>query len=246
MNAIIIDDEKIGANTLQTLLSKYCGDINLLAIKHSAPEGIKSILDLKPDLVFLDIEMSPDTGFDVVNATHHLNYKVIFTTAYDHYALKAFKIQALDYLLKPIDTAELIQAVQHAHLRIKENDNRANEQLGAFFKSIKNPAKKISLPTGKGLTLVAPGEIMYLESDSNYTKVFLKTGEKILISKTLKDLAEKFSDNNFCRVHAAYTVNLDEIDQYIKGDGGYLILKNKATIPVSRAHKQELLNKIGL
>ncbi|PBQ34703.1 DNA-binding response regulator [Sphingobacteriaceae bacterium] len=246
MNAIIIDDEKIGANTLQTLLTKHCGHVNLLAIKHSAPEGIKSILDLKPDLVFLDIEISPDTGFDVIDATNHLNYKVIFTTAYDNYALKAFKIQAIDYLLKPIDTEELIQAVQHAHLRIKENDKRTNEQLETFFKSIKNPAKKISLPTGKGLTLVAPGEIIYLESDSNYTKVFLKTGEKILISKTLKDLAEKFSGTIFCRVHAAYTVNLDEIDQYIKGDGGYLILKNKASIPVSRAYKQELLNKIGL
>lgn len=245
MNALIIDDERTGATGLKLLLEQHCKQVKVLGIEHSAPEGIRRIRELKPDLVFLDIEMSPDTGFDVIEATRQLHYQVIFTTAYDSYAIKAFKTQAVDYLLKPIDANELKQAVKHASDRARQQQPGLNDQLESVLRNLIHPAKKIPLPSGNGVTLVAAGEILYFESDSNYTRVFLRSGNKVLVSKTLKSFEEKLDAASFCRVHAAYIVNLNEVDRYIKGDGGTLILKDKTSIPVSRAYKQELLTRIG-
>lgn len=246
MKALIIDDEKTGAAGLKVLLEQHCREIILEGIEHSAPDGIRRIRELKPDLVFLDIEMSPHTGFDVIEATREYPYHVIFTTAYDTYAIKAFRAQAVDYLLKPIDVGELKQAVANAAKRMQKSHSAHNERLDALIRNLKEPLKKIPLPTNNGIILVAPEDILYLESDSNYTQVFFKSGNKILISKTLKSFDEKLSHLNFCRVHAAFIVNLNEIDRYIKGDGGTLVMKNRSSVPVSRAYKQDLLNRIGV
>lgn len=246
MKALIIDDEKTGAAGLKVLIEQHCQEITLEGMEHSAPDGIRRILETEPDLVFLDIEMSPDTGFDVIEATKGLDYHVIFTTAYDSYAIKAFKTQAVDYLLKPIDVDELKQAVKNALKRAQKTQSISNTQLDALIKNMRDPLKKIPLPTGNGIVLVAIDDILYFESDSNYTQVFLKSGNKMLISKTLKSFDEKLSDQYFCRVHAAFIVNLNEIDRYMKGDGGTLIMKNKSSIPVSRAYKQGLLDRIKL
>lgn len=246
MKALIIDDEKTGAAGLKVLIEQHCTEITLEGIEHSAPDGIKRIFEVEPDLVFLDIEMSPDTGFDVIEATKGLDYHVIFTTAYDSYAIKAFKTQAVDYLLKPIDVSELKNAVKNAVKRSQKNQSISGPQLETLIKNIREPLKKISLPTGNGIVLVSVDDILYFESDSNYTQVFFKTGNKMLISKTLKSFDEKLSDQHFCRVHAAFIVNLNEIDRYIKGDGGTIIMKNKSSIPVSRAYKQILLDRIKL
>lgn len=246
MKALIIDDEKTGASGLKILLEQHCSAVEVKGIEHSAQDGIRRILELQPDLVFLDIEMSPDTGFDVIEATRHLPYQVIFTTAYDSYAIKAFKAQAVDYLLKPIDVAELKAAVKLALQRAQGNAGLLSEQLTSLLKNIKDPARKIALATGSGVTLVSPAEILYLESDSNYTTVFLKSGGKVLVSRTLKSFEEKLDHPDFCRVHAGYIVNMKEVERYVKGDGGSLILSDKSCIPVSRAHKQQLLDRIGI
>lgn len=246
MKALIIDDEKTGAAGLKILIEQHCQEITLEGMEHSAPDGIKRILETQPDLIFLDIEMSPDTGFDVIEATKDLDYYVIFTTAYDSYAIKAFKTQAVDYLLKPIDVDELKQAVKNVLKRAQKTQNISGAQLDALIKNMRDPLKKIPLPTGNGIVLVAIDDILYFESDSNYTQVFLKSGNKMLISKTLKSFDEKLNDQYFCRVHAAFIVNLNEIDRYMKGDGGTLIMKNKSSIPVSRAYKQALLDRIKL
>jgi len=246
MNAIIIDDEKTGAKGLQVLLKKNCSDITVIAVEHSAEEGINSILRLKPDLVFLDIEMPGGTGFDVIEATREVNYEVVFTTAYEHYAIKAFKTQAVDYLLKPIDTDELVRAAGNVRLKIEKNTAiHLNGKLEMLLKTVGVQTKKIHIPTNKGVTLVDPAEIIYLESDSNYTSIFLKSGQKFLISKTLKSLEERLNPVDFCRVHSAYLVNLNEIEQYVRGDGGTLVMKNKTSIPVSRSHKQTLMDMLG-
>ncbi|MBA3680331.1 MAG: response regulator transcription factor [Bacteroidetes bacterium] len=246
MNVIIIDDEKNGAEALQLLLKHNCRHVNTIALKHSPEEGIESILTLQPDLVFLDIEMPNASGFDVIKATKEINYEVIFTTAYEQYAIKAFKTQAVDYLLKPIDVEELVAAVKSAETKIEAKSNKVPADLEALVKKIVYSSKKISVPTSEGIHLFDAREIVRLESDSNYTNIFLKSGQKFLISKTLKSIADQLKEYNFCRVHSAHLVNLDEVDKYIKGDGGTLILKNKISIPVSRNNKAELLNKIGL
>ena len=246
MNVIIIDDEKNGAEALQLLLQHNCKNINIVAVKHSAEDGIKSILNLKPDLVFLDIEMPNASGFDVIKATTDVNYEVIFTTAFAQYAIKAFKTQAVDYLLKPIDIDELIAAVKNAEKKIGEKKINTITGLEAFVKKVVYSTKKISVPSNEGISFIAADDIVRLESDSNYTNIFLKNGEKILTSKTLKSMTDQLKDHNFCRVHSAHLVNLDEVDKYIKGDGGTLILKDKTSIPVSRTNKAELLGKINM
>lgn len=245
MKAIIIDDEETGTRGLELLLKRHCPQITVVDIKHSAEDGIRSILALKPELMFLDIELPSATGFDVIEATQNLNYQVIFTTAYEHYALKAIKAQAADYLLKPIDSEELIKAVKNAETRLEQREG-IDVQLQKLLKATVTSGKKIPVPTGKGITLVAPQEILYLQSDSNYTTLHLKSGQKLLISKTLKHFEDKLSPAQFCRVHAAYLVNLEEIEHYVRGDGGNLILKDKTSIPVSRMHKQAVLNRLGL
>lgn len=248
MNAIIIDDEKNGAEVLQLLVQQACPQVHVVAVEHSAAAGITAIRQLRPELVFLDIEMPTATGFDVYEATKDCNCEIIFTTAYEHYALKAFKTEAIDYLLKPVDVDELLVAVNKARNRMDtKNGNGLNHRadLSAIFKSIAVASRKIAIPTSEGVLLVAASEIVYLESDSNYTNIFLKDGRKILVSKTLKLIEKQFLDCNFCRVHSAFLVNLDEVERYIKGDGGTLMLRNKAAVPVSRSYKQELMRRIG-
>ena len=246
ISTIIIDDEKNGAEVLKLLLEQNCPSIKILAIEYDADNGINSINAYKPDLVFLDIEMPTATGFDVIEATKNYDFEVIFTTAYEHYAIKALKAHAADYLLKPIDLDELLLAVDNVETRITKNKMLVPNNLQEVLISALNKNKKISIPTSEGVHIMSSDDIIYLESESNYTNLFLKDGRKILISKTLKSMDEQLKDCNFCRVHSTYLVNLNEIEKYIKGDGGQLILKNKTTIPVSRANKQELLIKIGL
>jgi two-component system, LytTR family, response regulator len=247
MKAIIIDDEKNGAEVLQLLLEQNCPNVEIISINYTPESGIEQILKLKPDLVFLDIEMPTASGFDVIAATKEMDYEIIFTTAYEHYAIKAMKANAVDYLLKPIDIDELINSVESARIKIEEKQkNNYGEQLESLLKKIAFTAKKIALPTSDGIMLVATAEIIHLESDSNYTTVYLKDARKILISKTLKSLEEQMKNQHFLRVHSAHLINLNEIDRYIRGDGGHLILKNGISIPVSRAHKQELMEMLGL
>lgn len=246
IKAIIIDDEKNGAEVLQLLLEQNCPTINIIAIKNNPEEGIEAILTLKPDLVFLDIEMPTATGFDVIEATKAHPYEVVFTTAYEHYAIKAFKAQATDYLLKPIDVDELIQTIEVVEEKLMHSPNAIMKEFAKTDTSMSLKNKKISIPTAEGILLVLPDELFYLESDSNYTKIYLTDGRKIVVSKTLKYLEELFTNTVFYRAHSSFLVNLNHVDTYIKGDGGHLILKNKASIPVSRSNKVALLKLLGI
>jgi two-component system, LytTR family, response regulator len=246
ITTIIIDDEINGAEVLKLLLEQNCPQIHIVAIEYDPDKGINAINALKPDLVFLDIEMPSATGFDVIEATKHNNYIVIFTTAYEHYAIKALKAKALDYLLKPIDLDELLASVEEVEKSINAAPNFNSKNIEDALTSIVNQNKKISFATNEGIIVSSPDDIIYLESESNYTNVFFKDGRKLLVSKTLKSIEEQFAGFNYCRVHSAFLVNLNELERYIKGDGGTLILKNKTSIPVSRVNKQELMNKLGI
>lgn len=240
INAVIIEDEKNSADVLCMLLQDYAHRLSIKAIAHSAELGIETILNLKPDLVFLDIELPTATGFDIVDATKHLNYAVIFTTAYEQYAVKAFKTKAIDYLLKPIDADELENAIK----KVEQSRDNALEDI---LKKVSFLPKRLSISTNKGIELVDLNHIVYLESQSNYTEIHLEGGRKILISKTLKSMNEQLGSNpEFCRVHVSYIVNIKKIATYLKGDGGSIILQNDEQIPVSRVKKADLLKRLGL
>jgi len=246
INAIIVDDEKDGAEVLQFLIKQNCPQVNIIATENSIDGAISCIQNKKPDLVFLDIEMPTGTGFDVIQHTKEVGYETIFITAYEQYAIKAFKTNAIDYLLKPIDIDELVDAVNNAEKRIKSSNKNSAEAIENLILSAIQKNKKISIPSHEGILWVDLDNIIRLEAESNYTHVYLKNTKKLMISKTLKSFEDQLSNTMFCRVHSTHLINLNEIEKYIKGDGGIVVLKDGANIPVSRANKADLLSKLNL
>ena len=246
INAIIIDDEKDGAEVLEILIRQNCPAINIVSVDHSVTGAILSIKNLKPDLIFLDIEMPTGTGFDVVQATKDLDYQIIFITAYEHYAIKAFKTNAVDYLLKPIDIDELVFAVNNAEKRISVLGKSQTRHIESLLLSRMNKNKKISIPSQEGVFWVDLDDIIRLEAESNYTHVYTRNRKKFIVAKTLKSFEEQLNSSNFCRIHSTHLINLNEVERYIKGDGGIVILKDSSNLPVSRANKNELLKKLNL
>jgi len=245
MRAILIDDELACTETLAIELSAYCPEVEIIAKCNTAEDGLKAILKSKPDIVFLDIEMPWMNGFELLEQIPTINFAVIFVTAYDQFAIKAFRFSAVDYLLKPIDKSELIEAVQKVNQRSPEN--KANEQLQYLLKNIKHqnePLPNIALPTMEGLDFIAVKDIIYCESDNNYTNLFQTNGKKILLSKPLKEIEAMLSEHRFFRTHQSFLVHLDHISKYIKGSGGYVVMSNGANVTVSRAKKEELLKLV--
>jgi two-component system, LytTR family, response regulator len=247
IKSIIIDDEKIGAESLLLLLEKHCPDVMVLASAYSAEDGISAILEHTPQLLFLDIRMPTASGFDVVEATKQIQYEVIFTTAYENYAIQALKLNAVDYILKPIDVQELLIAVDKVRKRIQQKTVSIDpQQLKWLIHKNTGTKKKLPIPSVNGVFMLEIDEIVCMSSDSNYTNVFLKNGQKMLVTKTLKSMEEYLRSEGFLRIHSCHLVSINEIERYIKGDGGQVILKNKMSIPVSRVHKSELLSRLGL
>lgn len=246
IKAIIIDDEKAGAEVLQFLINENCPGIQILSMEHSVESAITSINKFKPDLIFLDIEMPTGTGFDVIQSTREINYETIFITAYEYYAVKAFKTNAIDYLLKPIDVDELINAVKSVEKRISSSNKNNNTAIESLILNAIQKNKKISIPSQEGILWIDLDDIIRFEAESNYTHVYIKNKKKIMVAKTLKSFEDQLPNTIFCRIHSAHLINLNEIDRYIKGDGGIAVLKDGSNIPVSRANKTELLTKLNL
>jgi len=244
IRAIIVDDEPYCCDTLETMLEKYCPDVQLVAVCHSGEEAITSISQQKPDLVFLDIEMPRMNGFDMLQKIGPVNFEIIFTTSFDQYALRAIRFSALDYLLKPIDKDDLVNAVQKV---IQRSQKPIAQQLQLLMQKLQqptNPINKIALPTMEGLQMVAVESILYCESDSNYTTFHLKNKQKIIVSRTLKEMEEMLEEYSFARVHSSYLVNLQEVNKYIKGEGGYLVLNDGSNVNVSASRKKVLLSRL--
>ncbi|WP_128546393.1 LytR/AlgR family response regulator transcription factor [Larkinella soli] len=241
MTAIIVDDEKHCRDVLSLLLQRYCPQIQLLASCVDGAEGLQAIEMHRPDIVFLDIEMPGMSGFELLEACRFTRFDVIFTTAYNEYAIKAIRHNALDYILKPIDKDELVQAVQKAE---REQSARSSARIESFveYLSRQKMGDRIALPTLEGLQIINSEEIYYCESDGGYTRFFLTNGKVILISKTLKEVEDVLEAKGFCRVHHGYLINVRYVQRYIRGDGGEVIMENNKNIPVSRNKKQEFLS----
>lgn len=242
IKAILVDDELHGLETLSILLADYCPEVKVMEKCPSAKKALDAIEKQKPDLVFLDIEMPVMNGFELLEQFDQIPFSVIFTTSYDQYAIKAIRFSALDYLLKPVDPKELVAAV---HKITKQKHPPSNEQLEMLMSQLQHKESKftkIAVPTLEGFELIPADDIVRCEADDNYTHLFLKNKTKIIASRTLKEMEEQFGAfTYFLRVHHSYIVNLNEVSKYVRGDGGYLVMTDGATVNVSRSRKEALL-----
>ena len=244
IKAIIVDDEPNCCETIATLLEDYCPGVELTGLYNNGSDALSSILQQQPALVFLDVEMPKMNGFEMLEQLPDINFDIIFTTSYDQYALKAIRFSAIDYLLKPVDREELQKAVQKV---MQRSQRTIAQQVEILMQKLHQPSKsicKIALPTMEGLQMIPVDSIISCESDSNYTILLLKNKKKIIVSCTLKEIEESLEDHSFARVHRSYLVNLNEVEKYVKGEGGYLIMSDGSMIDVSRNKKELLLKKI--
>jgi len=242
IRTVVIEDEKHSRTLLMELLHEHCKQVNVVAEADSVKSGLTAIAEEKPELVFLDIELQSETSFEILEKLPEINFELVFTTAFDHYALKAIKFCAIDYLLKPIDLNDLLIAVAKAEKRL--NHEYLNKNLEALLNNIKTGSQnnhRIALPTLEGLIFVSVSDIIYCESSGPYTRFFLKQPNKIVTSKHLKEYEDLLSGYNFFRIHKSYLVNLQEIQKYIRGDGGQLIMSNGAALTVSKQRKEKFL-----
>jgi two-component system, LytTR family, response regulator len=241
IKAILIDDEKNALEVLEMQLKEYCPEVEVIATASSGQKGIEAIKKYNPDVVFLDIEMPIKNGFDVLKETNQFTYKIVFTTAYDQFAIKAFKYATIDYLLKPIDIVELQEAVKK--LSTSSNDD-LKAKIEVLFNQLKGNEKytqKIALPIGEALQFFEPDEILRFESDSNYTHIYLLKGKKITLAKTLKEIEETVNGKPFFRVHQSHLVNMNHIQKLHKGEAAYLTMLDDSVISISRNKKDAFM-----
>jgi len=244
ITATIVDDEPYSCEALVTLLERHCPEVKVLDICYSAASALKSVNEQRPQILFLDIEMPHMNGFELLEKFSEIDFELIFTTSYDQYAIKAIRFSALDYLLKPIDWEELKKAVQKA---INSTKHPLSQQIEVLLQKLNHPTiavNKIAIPTMEGLQMVLVETIINCESDRNYTILFLKNKQKIIASRSLKEIEEMLDDYSFARVHHSHLVNLNEVEKYMKGEGGYLMMSNGANVDVSRSRKEFLLKKL--
>lgn len=242
--AIIIDDELRARTTLSQMLNMYCPTIEITGQADSVLSGLTLIKQINPDIVFLDIKMPDGTGFDLLNRLEKINFALIFLTAFDEYAVKAFKFSAVDYLLKPIDPDELTAAVDRAIDTLKNKTNQL-APLIENLKTIRRESKKIVLKTAESIYLVSIADIIRCESTGNYTRFFLTDKKAILVSRTLKDYDELLTEYGFYRVHQSHLVNLSHINRLDKADGGVIIMNDGQQVPISTRKKDALIKAIN-
>ena len=244
ITAIIVDDEPKGRLALRQKLENYC-NITVVAEAADGAEALSLIKKHKPQLIFLDIEMPRMNGFEMLNELKEKNFHIIFTTAYDQYAIKAIKYAAFDYLLKPVDVAELKSAIERISNGLPLQTNKQAELLQQNIQHPKKQLNKLAIPTLEGLLFFDINDIIQLEANSNYTIIHFSGKEKITASKTLKDFEDILPTDTFFRTHHSHLINLNYIKKYIKGDGGQIEMQNGNYVDVSRRKKEEFLKAIG-
>jgi len=242
LNTLLIEDNADAAEKLRFLLTKYCAEkVNLLVHAASGQEGIAAIAEYRPDLVFLDIELGDMTAFEMLERIDPVDFQVIFTTAHDHYAIKAIRYSAVDYLQKPIGREELLAAIVRAENNPMRMLREQVSQLAHHAQPKSVLLEKIALTTSDGLVFKKIQEIVRCESDRMYTVVLLSDGEKLLVSKPMGQLEEILDGQGFFRVHNSHLINMRHIRQFVRTDGGYVVMEDGATVSVARNRKEEFL-----
>ncbi|TWW01373.1 LytR/AlgR family response regulator transcription factor [Chitinophaga pinensis] len=251
IKAIIVDDEQHCIDALQTMLQKKCPEVTVLGGVNSVKEAKELITELQPDVVFLDVEMPHQNGFELLKMFDKITFDVIFTTAYEQYALKAIKFNALDYLLKPFSVKELQDAIQKCIVRRNSNANNGQLEtttspLEVFLQNMKTlhqTHKKIALPTINGLVFMPVQNIVRCESTGNYTRIFFTDKKNLMVSRPLKEFEELLTDVDFFRVHNSHLINLQQMQSYIQGEGGFALMSDGTQVEISRRRKADFLKK---
>ncbi len=242
INAIIVDDETKSCDVLSKMLLQYCPDVNQLGVANSLHEAGILIEEKRPDLIFLDIQLPDGNGFNLLKQIDTTDIKVIFTTAYEEYALRAIRHSAVDYLLKPINIDELIDAVWKCK---KQSSTPSGDAMRKPLLQKKEKLKTIGLSTVNEVIFVAIENIVRLEAASNYTHFFMDNGDKVTVSHTLKHYEDVLPADTFMRVHQSHIINLLKVKKYIKGRGGYVIMNDGENIDISPRHKDDLLKALN-
>lgn len=245
LKAILIDDEENSLSALKEKLQAHCPQIHIAALCSNAETGAAAIDSLHPDIVFLDIEMPVTNGFVMLQRLQYKNFELIFTTAYDHYAVKAIRYSALDYLVKPVEVDELKAAV----LKAEEKRSRSypNPQIELLLEQLVNKKQsysRIAIPTTEGLQFLKVEDIIYLEASVNYTHIY-SGAKKYTVSRTMKEYEELLPSSVFLRIHNSYIINKNFVEKYIRGEGGQVMLSNGVTLDVAKRKKSEFLKAIG-
>jgi two-component system LytT family response regulator len=246
IRAIIIDDEQNCIDSLAFDLLKYCNEVDVLDTCITPKQGILSIKKHKPDLVFLDVQMPWMNGFEMLELLDEISFAIIFTTAYDQFAAKAFRISAVDYLLKPVDIGDLVVAVEKASQNIQQKSGTGN--ISNLLQNIKKPEvnQRIAVPGREGYEFIEAGKIIYAKAEGSYTHVFLNDKRKLIISKTLSDIEEMLPAEHFQRIHHSTLVNISHITHLFKTDGGFVVLDNGEKLIISKSKKESLMARLGL
>jgi two-component system LytT family response regulator len=245
LKSIVVDDEVKSGESLKILIEDFCDDVEVCAACKSVDEAIVAVRQCSPDVVFLDIQMQRETGFDLLEKLPEITFEVIFTTAHSEYAIKAFKFSAIDYLLKPIDLEELKASLAKVRKKIGQGITARLQQLMRNLRETSGENYKLALPTADGLFFVKVSSIVYCEASSNYTEIVTDDGRKHIVSRTLKEYDEMLSEYNFYRIHNSYLINLNAVKKYVRGEGGSVIMTTGQSLDVSKRKKEGFLARIA-
>ncbi len=241
IKTVIIDDEAHCIDRILSLINQHPNTFNVLETLNSVEEALKTVPKLQPDLVFLDIKINSKTGFDFLQELDDINFKIIFTTAFDKYAIKAFKFSAFDYLLKPIDSNDFNDVIKRIKTSLKHKN--IEHQLQNLFKNLKVSGKKvITIPSLTGFETLKVENITHLEADTSYTHIFT-LNSKFMVSKPIKFYEELLADNNFFKTHKSYLINLEHVNKYFKGKQSYVVMSNNEKVPISIRRREEFLKQ---
>lgn len=245
IRSIIIDDEEDARVSLQLLLKKFCPEVEILAICPGPYAGLEAIAAHQPDLVFLDVQMPHMSGFDLLEKINTPRFQTIFVTAHDKYAIKAIRFSALDYLLKPVDVDELVSAI--ARLSRESTEESTNDYNGVLHNVRHRMGQdgKLAIPTSEGMAFINIRDIIHCEADGSYTRLHVSDRKAMIVSKKLKDFENILDANAYCRVHHSSIINLDHVDRYVKGEGGYVVMSNGQHVDISRRKKDEFMKLIA-
>jgi two-component system, LytTR family, response regulator len=246
LKCIVIDDEFKSRESLKALIEKFCENITVSAVCQNGEEAIAAIAEVRPDIIFLDIQLQKETGFEILERLSKIEFEVIFTTAFSEFAIKAFKFSAIDYLLKPIDINDLKLSIEKARKRIVGNIAQRIAELGENLKTQNSKNSRLALPSSDGLVFINVDEIVYCEATGNYTNIYMNDDRKFLVSRTLREYDDLLEDQDFFRIHNSYVINLKCLKKYIRGEAGQVDLANDKTLDVSKAKKKSFLEKIKM
>ncbi|MEL6675344.1 MAG: LytTR family DNA-binding domain-containing protein [Bacteroidota bacterium] len=244
IRALIIDDEADARVSLQLLLQKFCPEVQILELCPDPLRGLEAIAAYDPDLIFLDVQMPRMSGFDLLEKIPAPRFQTIFVTAHDHYAIKAIRFSALDYLLKPVEVDELVSAVSRAREQQTQQTTMPYPEVIHNVKNRLGKEGKLAVPTAEGMAFIELKHLLYCEADGSYTQLVIRDKKPMLVSKKLKEIEQILDPAHFCRVHHSSLINLDHVERYVKGEGGYVIMSDGQQVNISRRKKEEFMRLI--